>query len=191
MILNFFYKIRLFYSKIICRFRRVEFGRNVIFNGVPFILMSKRSRIVIGKNTLINSSNRGYHINMYSKCKLYVDSPSAKISIGENCRIHGACIHAQSSIIIGNNCLIAANTNIIDSNGHDLAMHNPKDRLFKRDIPKKIVIEDCVWIAANCIILGGSKIGYGSIITAGSVIRGEVPPNCIFGGNPAKLIKQY
>ena len=151
----------------------------------------KLAKIIIADNTTINSSNYGYHINIHSKCKLYADRPNGIIEIGKNCRIHGTCLHAYKKIIIGDNCLIAANTHIIDGNGHQLCMDAPENRLIMSDEGKDIIIEDNVWIAANCIILGGSHIGKGSVITAGSVVKGVVPPNCIFGGNPAKLIKEY
>lgn len=128
---------------------------------------------------------------MFSKSKLYADGPEALIKIGKNCRIHGTCIHAHNKISIGDNCLIAVNTQIADSNGHSLSFENTFNRINTRDNGKNIEIKDNVWIEASCIILGGTVIGEGSIISAGSVIKGIVPPNCIFGGNPARLIKQY
>lgn len=105
-------------------FSKVSTGKKVIFKGFPSILIHNDATISIGDNTTINSSNYGYHINMYSKCKLYADRPGASIKIGKNSRIHGTCIHAYKSITIGENCLIAANTQIIDGNGHLLSMNN-------------------------------------------------------------------
>ncbi len=172
-------------------FENLQLGKNVVFKLMPQILRHTDAKISIGNGCTINSSNYGYHINMFSKCKLYADRPYASIEIGENTRIHGTCIHAYNKIQIGKNCLIAANTNIIDGNGHELSMENPQNRINTTDGGKSIIIEDNVWIAANCIILGGSKIGSGAIITAGSVVKGTVPPKSIFGGNPAVLLKQY
>jgi acetyltransferase-like isoleucine patch superfamily enzyme len=172
-------------------FSSLELKKNVSFKNFPSILIDKNAKISIGVNTTINSSNYGYHINMHSKCKLYADRPGAIIKIGNNCRIHGSCIHSYSKISIGNNCLIAANTQIIDGNGHKLSFDNLRNRINTKDGGKEIIIEDNVWISANCFILGGTIIGEGSVITAGSVVKGKVPPNCIYGGNPAKLIKQY
>ncbi|MRT17800.1 acyltransferase [Vitellibacter sp. q18] len=172
-------------------FENLQLGQNVVFKLMPQILRHNDAKISIGNGCIINSSNYGYHINMFSKCKLYADRPYASIEIGENTRIHGTCIHAYNKIQIGKNCLIAANTNIIDGNAHELSMENPQNRINTADGGKPIIIEDNVWIAANCIILGGSKIGSGAIITAGSVVKGTVPPKSIFGGNPAILLKLY
>ena len=172
-------------------FESLQLGKNVVFKLMPQILKHNDAKISIGNGSTINSSNYGYHINMFSKCKLFADRPNAVIEIGENTRIHGTCIHAFNKIQIGNNCLIAANTNIIDGNGHELCMENPEDRINTKDHGNPIAIADNVWIAANCIILGGTKIGEGAIITAGSIVIGNVPAKSIFGGNPAILIKQY
>ena len=166
-------------------------SENVKFHNFSTIVKHKNSKIIIGENTLINSSNFGYHLNMHSKCKIIADRPNASITIGSNCRIHGTCIHAFKEIHIGNNVLIAANTQIIDANGHLLSMENPIDRLKYSDEGRTITICDNVWIGANSIILGGVTIGAGSIISAGSVVKNNVPEKSIFGGNPAILIKQY
>lgn len=185
---------QLFYKCVtywVYAFEDLQLGKKVVFNLMPLILKHKDAKISIGNGSTINSSNFGYHINMFSKCKLFADRPNAVIEIGKNTRIHGTCIHAFNSIQIGNNCLIAANTNIIDGNGHELSMENPENRINTKDHGSPIIIEDNVWIAANCIILGGTNIGEGAIITAGSVVKGKVPANSIFGGNPAILIKQY
>jgi acetyltransferase-like isoleucine patch superfamily enzyme len=172
-------------------FSGLNAGENLVFKRIPEILKHRTALIIIEKNVSINFSNYGYHINMFSKCKLYADRNNAFIKIGENSRIHGTCIYATIEIRIGNNCLVAANTQIIDSNGHPLSMYDPIKRLSERDEGKKIIIEDNVWIAANSIILGGAIIGCGSVITAGSVVRGSVAPDSVYGGNPAKLIKEF
>jgi acetyltransferase-like isoleucine patch superfamily enzyme len=52
-----------------------------------------------------------------------------------------------------------------------------------------VVLEDNVWIGDSAIICKGVTIGKNSIVGAGSVVTKDVPPNSIFAGNPAKLVK--
>ena len=52
-----------------------------------------------------------------------------------------------------------------------------------------IIIEDDVWIGANCTITKGVRIQTGSIVAANSVVTKDVLPFSIVGGVPAKLIK--
>ena len=56
-------------------------------------------------------------------------------------------------------------------------------------INEKVVIEDDVWVGHGSIILSGVTIGKGSIIAAGSVVTGNVESYSIYGGNPARKIK--
>jgi len=47
------------------------------------------------------------------------------------------------------------------------------------------VIGDGVWIASGVIIIGPSTIGEHAVVSAGSVVRGDVEPFSIVAGNPA------
>jgi acetyltransferase-like isoleucine patch superfamily enzyme len=51
------------------------------------------------------------------------------------------------------------------------------------------VIEDDVWVAGRATITAGVRIGTGSVIAAGSVVTGDVPPWSVVGGIPARIIK--
>lgn len=47
---------------------------------------------------------------------------------------------------------------------------------------REIIIGNCVWIGANCIIFQGVTIGDGAVIGAGSIIRRDVPPYAVVVG---------
>jgi len=55
---------------------------------------------------------------------------------------------------------------------------------------RKVVIGDDCWIGARSILLPGTNVGAGSVIGAGSVVRGEIPPLSIVVGNPAEVVGQ-
>jgi serine O-acetyltransferase len=52
------------------------------------------------------------------------------------------------------------------------------------------IIEEGVTIFANAVIVGGIRIGKGSIIGASSVVLKDVPSNVVVAGNPARMIKE-
>lgn len=54
-----------------------------------------------------------------------------------------------------------------------------------------VIVEEDVWIGSNVTILAGVTIGRGATIAAGAVVAKSVPPYCICGGIPAKVIKTY
>lgn len=171
--------------------QNIQIKGNLIINGLPLIDIRKGSKLYIGNGVTLNSRNKGYHINLHSPVKLFADRPGAEIRIGDKTRIHGTCIHAYQSVVIGNNCLIAANCQIFDGNGHDMSFPNVEDRINTTGTSKPLIIEDNVWIGANSIVLPGVTIGKGSVISANSVVVKDVPPMVVVGGNPAIIIKKY
>jgi len=171
------------------RIQGLHLGERVVFDGFPIIEIASGGHVTIGNNCFINSVNKRYHVSMFAPVKLMVDLPGAAITIGEQTRIHGSCLHAYSSSInIGRRCLIAGNCQIFDGNGHDLCFSNVADRINTKGGSKPVVIEDDVWIGTNTIILPGVSIGRGSVIGAGSVVTKDIPPMVVAAGNPARVV---
>jgi acetyltransferase-like isoleucine patch superfamily enzyme len=171
--------------------RNIEIKGNIIVDGKPLIDIRKGSRLYIGDDVTLGSRNKGYHINLHSPVKLFADRPGAEIRIGNKTRIVGTCIHAYQSVVIGSNCLIAANCQIFDGNGHDLSFPDVEDRINTRGTSKPVNIGDNVWIGANSIVLPGVTIGRGSVISVNSVVNKDIPPMVVAAGNPAIVIKNY
>ena len=87
---------------------------------------------------------------------------------------YGAAIEAHQRIDIGKRCMIASMVTICDSTADGTA---------------PIVIGDGVWIAHGATIQPGAVIGNGSVVSAGSVVSGEIPPQSLALGNPARALK--
>src|SRR5437763_15150462 len=51
-----------------------------------------------------------------------------------------------------------------------------------------ILIRTGSWIAIDSLILPGVTIGEGAVVSAGSVVLKDVPPNCLVRGNPATVV---
>lgn len=91
-------------------------------------------------------------------------------------------------VTIGNFTMIAYNVFILGGD-HNYKVAGVPTVFAGRDVTKPTIIGDDVWIGAGSIIMSGVTIGDGSIIAAGSVVTKDVEPYCIYGGNPAKKIK--
>lgn len=59
------------------------------------------------------------------------------------------------------------------------------------DLPLKgdTVVGNDVWIGQNVTVLPGVHIGDGAIIAANSVVSRDIPPYCLAGGNPCRVIR--
>lgn len=164
-------------------------SEDVRFIGQPLIELVEGARISIGRAVTLNSLSDDYHLNIHSSVKLMADRRGAEIEIGDLTRIHGSCIHAWNSVKIGRSCLIAANCQIMDANGHDLCLGEPSRRINSQDTPRPVTIGDAVWLGAHCIILPGVTVGRGSVIGAGSVVTHNIPAFTVAAGIPARVVK--
>jgi acetyltransferase-like isoleucine patch superfamily enzyme len=50
------------------------------------------------------------------------------------------------------------------------------------------MVADKAIIGANATLVAGIRIGEGSVVAAGAVVTKDVPPNEVWGGNPAKFL---
>ncbi|WP_370303712.1 Vat family streptogramin A O-acetyltransferase [Pleurocapsa sp. CCALA 161] len=74
----------------------------------------------------------------------------------------------------------------IFGNGWEKVDPQPEELPYKGNT----VIGNDVWIGYETAIMPGVQVGDGAIIAAKSVVVSDVPSYTIFGGNPAKFIRQ-
>lgn len=137
----------------------VEIGRESLIGDNSSIMPN----VKIGEEVLIS---RGVTIN-------------TEVEIGNNTRIMDNT-HITGRVKIGNHVFISvgvsmANDNLFGKQGYD-------ENVFGA------VIGNHVSIGVGSIILPGVKIGDGSIIAAGSVVKKDIPEGVIVSGNPAKIV---
>lgn len=110
------------------------------------------------------------------------------LSIGNDVDIaKGVLLTTDGGLTIGDRVLIGYNSHILTAN--HVVPKLPGIIFQSGHVKKKVVIENDVWIGANCVILPGTRIGSGSVVAAGSVVTKDVPKNSICAGVPAKVIK--
>lgn len=132
---------------------------------------------ILGENCFLadNATIVG-NVHMGNNCSVWfnavVRGDVCRIEMGDNCNVQdGAVIHGTlnlSKTVLGNNVSI----------GHNAIVHG-------------CVIEDNVLIGMGAIVMDNAVIGTGSMIAAGAVVLANtvVEPNSLYGGTPAKKIK--
>ncbi|SFV65472.1 Maltose O-acetyltransferase / Chorismate mutase I  len=113
---------------------------------------------------------------------------SGKLTLGNSFDITGdAMIICAKEIQIGDNCMIAWQSILMDTDQH--AIYDEKKSVINQDKP--IIIGNNVWIGAKSFILKGSILPDGCIIGANTTITKEfTQQKAVIAGNPAKIIKE-
>lgn len=155
--------------------------------GVYFFL---RSYIIPSKS---NFGEIGSHVTLTPP--LFLGNPR-NIYLGDSIGIgpHANISAIRAKFIVKGHCAIAEGLTVHTGNharllGKYITDINEQNKPEGYD--KDVVVEEDVWIGSNVTLLSGVKIGRGATIAAGAVVNKDIPPYCIAGGVPAKVIKSY
>ena len=137
--------------------------------------------VTIGANvTLLGASDKKTRLTVWTD---KTDVPG--IQIGDHVLISpGVRISAARAIHIADNCMIASNAYITDSDWHGIY-----DRSLPPAEASPVRLEENVWIGDSAIVCKGVTIGVNSIVGAGAVVSSDIPANSIAVGNPARVIR--
>jgi virginiamycin A acetyltransferase len=138
------------------------------------------SQIVIGAYSTIDSF-----------VKIKPAGGSGHLIIGAHVAINSGCVlYTGNGIQIGNDVAIAANCTFAPVNH----AYSDRQQLIRAQgfLPSKggIVLEDDVWIGANCVLLDGAILRRGCVVGAGSIVRGELNAYTVYAGMPLQRINE-
>ena len=115
-----------------------------------------------------------------------INAKGNEIKIGNYCFFAKNCwIGGAGNIYIGNNTMVGISSVLVASD-HDY-MNIQVPYYDHSEIPKNITIGENVWIGAGVIVLGDTKIGSGSVVSAGAVVKGSYPDDSLIVGMPARV----
>ncbi len=89
----------------------------------------------------------------------------------------GVEFYSLAPILVGSHCVISQNTYLCTGS------HDPSDRAFGLQV-QPIVIENGAWIAADCFIGPGVRIGANAVIGARSSVFKDMPADYCCHGSP-------
>lgn len=182
------YYVRLFrnraYSYAISRsFKKVG---NMFLIEYPAVILGARF-IKIGDNF---SAFARLRLEVFGEHCGNIYSP--EVNIGNNVSINYDChIGCSNRIIIGNDVLMASRIFITDHYHGEINSEALKTPPALRMITSKgpVIIEENVWIGEGVAIMPNVKIGRNTIVGANAVVTTDLPPNCVAGGIPARVIR--
>ncbi len=117
------------------------------------------------------------HVGLYPGVRLHCRE-TGRIEIGD-----GTFINRQSRILaarevrLGARCMVSWDCAITDWAGFQAP------QAFA-----PVVLEDEVWLGCRVTILGGTRLGRGCVVAAGSVVQGDFPAGVMLAGAPAEVV---
>lgn len=140
------------------------------------------THFVAYKNTYVEISGK---VRVQTGC-LFRIQENARLILGENILFNSfGMIYCYEMIKVGDDVVIGPYVKIRDSDSHHFEYPG-----YEKKTTAPIIIENHVWIGLNVTILKGVTIGEGAVIAAGSVVTKNVPPHCLAGGNPVKVLRE-
>lgn len=178
----------------------LQMGNNVV--------VGTKVRLSVSDNCLLQINN-GARILEYSQCYAHNDwiigtnavistycqvfsreaGCKGKLMLGENSSIGDYClVDLSGDVTIGATVAIGPNS-IIYTHDHQYQQTGIEAPWKGSAKIKSVTIEDGAWIGSNVTILPGVTIGKNAIVAAGSVVTKTIPPYTLYGGVPARFIK--
>lgn len=169
---------RLFIKSALCtllfRLRGIKSSLVACDGKLPILYTT--GSVEIGKRFIV----RG----VIAPCEIGATQPDARLKIGNGVFINqGASIPACCYIEIGDNSQVGDFAAILDSDWHSIEPEHPIRK-------EPVIIGANVWLGRSVVVLPGSKIGDHSVVAAGSIVRGDIPPRVLVAGNPGRVIRE-
>lgn len=139
------------------------------------------------KKSLLGTHGINVHIGQGVKGNL------ENVFCGNNVSLGGDNLFLSSNakVRIGDNVMFGPRVTVVTGDHRIDVVGKPMIEVTEKlpENDQDVVFEGDNWIGANVTILKGVTIGKGSVIAAGAVVTKKVPRYSIWGGIPAKKIR--
>lgn len=109
------------------------------------------------------------------------------IEVGNDVYIaHNCWVNASGGLVINDGVVLSPGV-VIATTAH--ARVNGKVSLRSSKLAP-VILHEGSWIASNSVVTRGVTVGKGVVVSANSVVISNLDDNALYGGNPARHIKQ-
>jgi acetyltransferase-like isoleucine patch superfamily enzyme len=137
-------------------------------------------RVTHAKNFRAGKDSALYHAS-------YILNASGRFTMGERSHLGAFCYVnvCYGEVTIGDDVAIGPGTKIFAYSNH----YERGRKVSEVRLTADVSIGDNVFVGANCTILPGTVIPAHVVVAAGSVVRGQLESNAIYGGVPCQKLK--
>jgi len=93
---------------------------------------------------------------------------------------------SRAAVTIGMRCDVSQDVLFVTGT-HEIGSPNRRAGVGRSDA---ITVGDGCWIGARATLLGGTSLGNGVVVGAGSVVMGVFPNNVLIVGTPARVVRE-
>lgn len=106
------------------------------------------------------------------------------VQIGERCVINrGVTLDGRGGLVLGDLVNVSPEAMILTA---DHGVDSPSFQWRARPV----CVGSRSWIATRALVLPGSSVGEGAVVSAGAVVAGEVPAFTVVAGVPARPVRE-
>ncbi|WP_216843750.1 acyltransferase [Phytoactinopolyspora alkaliphila] len=128
-------------------------------------------------------------VELFPNTYLSTGSPDGLIHIGRKTHLAAGCaLYGGRKITLGAYCGVAAHV-VLTSVEHDTRRH-ARPMVLSPSTGRPVSIADDVWIGATATVTPGTFVAEGCIIGAGAVVTRDTEPYGIYGGVPARRLRE-
>lgn len=143
-------------------------------------------------------------------CTIRFDCDGAVCSIGANSRFRGTIcsglntrvvlgaglsvtrgcyitVAEGATVSVGEGCMFAASNELRADDSHPIY---DADTGMRVNPSRDIILGDHVWLGGQAVLLGGARVGSGSVLGFRTLLKGSVPENCIVVGVPGRVVRR-
>ena len=155
------------------------FGKKLPLSNSRINIGQKKLRVWLAKHFC----SIGENVNIEQNATIPIG-----MTIGDNSGVGVNCM-LQGPIEIGNNVMMGPEVIVFTTN-HAFRDKSIPMILQGHEEPKKVIINNDVWIGQRTIILPGVEIPDGVVCGAGTVLSAKcaIEPYSIVAGNPARIV---
>ena len=170
------------------RLRGVRVGRQCRFYGIPRVHRARGASISLGHRCVIRSASGSNRYSRGLPTVLSAVVPGAVLTLGEGVRMSDSVIVCTTSVSIGAETLLGAETLVTDTDSHP-ACPECRSAGNPASTGEVLIGREC-FIGARSIILKGVVLAPGTCVGAGSIVtEGCCDCGGVLAGVPARAVR--
>lgn len=161
---------------------KIQFGRGVTFGPGTYIDAASQTGVTLGNNTSLGRNSR-------IECTGSLQQLGAGFKAGMNVGLGTDSFYgAAGGIVVGDDTIVG---NFVSMHSENHIFDDVSRPVRDQGVTRAgIKIGRGCWVGAKVTVLDGVQLGDGCVVAAGAVLsEGFYPPNGIYGGVPARRLK--